>query len=121
MNSCWWIVQPWRRAISSVSSVLKESSSRISSAHSTLSRQPASETALFYLSHEELRGMRTGTARDRMAAALMRHPDRLLTAVLFWNLVVNLTYFATSVVVGMPEQLVSRGIVPPGSTLSVEE
>ena len=59
----------------------------------------ASETALFYLSHDELRGMRTGTARERMAAELLRRADRLLTAVLFWNLVINLTYFATSVVV----------------------
>lgn len=58
-----------------------------------------SETALFYLSHEELRAMRVGSARERLAAALMRRPDRLLTAVLFWNLVVNLAYFATSVVV----------------------
>lgn len=59
----------------------------------------ASETALFYLSHEDLRGMRVGSARDRVAASLMRQPDRLLTAILFWNLVINLSYFATSVVV----------------------
>lgn len=58
-----------------------------------------SETALFYLSHEDLRTMRVGSARERVAAALMRQPDRLLTAILFWNLVINLAYFATSVVV----------------------
>jgi len=59
----------------------------------------ASETALFYLSHEELRTMRVGNMRERVAAELMRRPARLLTAVLFWNLVINLAYFATSVVV----------------------
>lgn len=67
----------------------------------------ASETALFYLSHEELRTMRVGSAGDRLAAALMRHPDRLLTAILFWNLVINLAYFATSVVVA--RQLLQQG------------
>lgn len=58
-----------------------------------------SETALFYLSHDELRGFRSGNRRERMAAALLADADRLLTAVLFWNLVINLTYFAVSVVV----------------------
>ena len=58
-----------------------------------------SETALFYLSHDDLRTMRLGSMRERVAATLMRQPDRLLTAILFWNLVINLAYFATSVVV----------------------
>jgi len=59
----------------------------------------ASETALFYLSHDELRSFRAGKPRERMAAALLSDADRLLTAVLFWNLVINLAYFAVSVVV----------------------
>lgn len=59
----------------------------------------ASETALFYLSQDELRSFRIGRSRERVAAALLSNPDRLLTAILFWNLVINLTYFATSVVV----------------------
>ncbi len=58
-----------------------------------------SETALFYLSHNEVRGFRSGPQRQRMVAALLSNPDRLLTAVLFWNLVINLSYFATSVVI----------------------
>ena len=57
-----------------------------------------SETALFYLSADDLRTMRVGKPRERAAAALLADPDRLLTAVLFWNLVVNMTYFAISVV-----------------------
>lgn len=57
-----------------------------------------SETALFYLSRDELRSLQTGKPRERLVAALLRDPDRLLTAVLFWNLVINLSYFAVSVV-----------------------
>lgn len=58
-----------------------------------------SETALFYLSRDELRAMQVGRARQRMAAQLMQDPDRLLTAILFWNLMVNLTFFAVSVII----------------------
>ncbi len=57
-----------------------------------------SETALFYLSREELRNMATGTSAERLAATLMRNPDKLLTVVLFWNLVINLSFFAISIV-----------------------
>lgn len=59
----------------------------------------ASETALFYLSHDEVRAFRLGRPRERLVAQLLANPDRLLTAVLFWNLVINLAYFAVSVVV----------------------
>src|SRR5690606_994903 len=57
-----------------------------------------SETALFYLSRDELRTLQTGRSRERLVATLLRDPDRLLTAVLFWNLIINLSYFAVSVV-----------------------
>ena len=57
------------------------------------------ETALFYLSRDEVRAMRIGRPRQRLVAQLLRDPDRLLTAVLFWNLLVNMTYFAVSVIV----------------------
>lgn len=59
----------------------------------------SSETALFYLSRDELRSFRRGRARERVVAQLLSDPDRLLTAVLFWNLVINLTYFALSIIV----------------------
>lgn len=58
----------------------------------------ASETALFYLSHEDLRKFRLGSSQQRTVASLLSKPDRLLTAILFWNLVINLSYFAVSVV-----------------------
>jgi len=77
----------------------------------------ASETALFFLSHDELRSMRVGSARERLAASLLRRPDRLLTAVLFWNLVVNLSYFAVSVFVA--QRLVAAGHAAFAATFSV--
>jgi putative hemolysin len=57
-----------------------------------------SETALFFLSRDEVRAMQVGRPRQRLIAHLLRTPDRLLTAILFWNLVVNLTYFTVSLV-----------------------
>jgi len=54
----------------------------------------SSETALFFLSPNELRAMRVGSSGDRVAATLMSDPNRVLTAILFWNLVANMAYFA---------------------------
>lgn len=59
----------------------------------------ASETAFFYLTHEQIREFGGGNLRQRMVARLMSNPDRLLSAVLFWNLMINLMYFAVSVIV----------------------
>jgi CBS domain containing-hemolysin-like protein len=56
-----------------------------------------SETAIFYLSRDELRSLQIGRSRERLVASLLRDPDRLLTAILFWNLLINLTFFAVSV------------------------
>lgn len=55
-----------------------------------------SETAIFYLSPDELRAMRSGSSREQAVAALLAAPERLLTGLLFWNLTVNMTYFAVS-------------------------
>ncbi|HMO12921.1 MAG TPA: CNNM domain-containing protein [Pirellulaceae bacterium] len=54
----------------------------------------ASEASLFSLRPQDRRSLATGKAADRTAAKLLRDPNRLLSAVLFWNLVVNVTYFA---------------------------
>ncbi|MCA9037294.1 MAG: DUF21 domain-containing protein [Planctomycetaceae bacterium] len=58
----------------------------------------ASETALFFLSRDEIRNFGKGVGRQRMVAALMARPDRLLTAILFWNLLINLAYFSVGLV-----------------------
>jgi putative hemolysin len=54
----------------------------------------ASEAALFYLPSRDRQDMKNGTAAEQIAAYLLSNPDRLLSAVLFWNLVVNIAYFA---------------------------
>lgn len=59
----------------------------------------ASETAFFFLTREQIRRFSTGNRRQKMVAALLADPDRLLTAVLFWNLLINLAYFTVGVVV----------------------
>ncbi len=59
----------------------------------------ASETAFFFLSRDQIRRFGAGNSREKMVAHLMADPDRLLTAVLFWNLVINLGYFTVGIVV----------------------
>ena len=61
----------------------------------------ASEAAYFYLQRQDLRFLAAGNAAQRTAARLMQQPDRLLSAVLFWNLVINMIYFTISARVGM--------------------
>ena len=79
----------------------------------------ASETALFYLSHDEVRAFRMGSAAERLAARLLANPDRLLSAVLFWNLIINLVYFAVSVMIAQrlsgAEHTVLAGLFGVGS------
>ncbi|MEO0529894.1 MAG: CNNM domain-containing protein [Planctomycetota bacterium] len=58
-----------------------------------------SEAALFSISRSDRGEMEAGSAGERRAASLLERPERLLTAVLFWNLVVNLTYYALTEVV----------------------
>jgi CBS domain containing-hemolysin-like protein len=54
----------------------------------------ASEAALFYLSPRDRRVMASGTRGEKAALQLLEDPDRLLSAVLFWNLLINIAYFA---------------------------
>ena len=59
-----------------------------------------SEAALFSLRQQDRRFLKAGTRAQRLAADLLDDPDRLLSAVLFWNLVVNMTYFAVASIAG---------------------
>ena len=61
----------------------------------------ASEAALFYLRPSDRRQLADGNASQRAASKLLRDPDRLLASVLFWNLVINIVYFAISSVVSI--------------------
>ncbi len=61
----------------------------------------ASEAAMFYLRPQDKRRLGAGNSREQLAAALLNDPDRLLSGVLFWNLVSNVCYFAIASIVGM--------------------
>lgn len=56
----------------------------------------ASEAALFYLKPRDIREMASEKGGRLAAATLMQHPDRLLSAVLFWNLTINIVFFSIS-------------------------
>ena len=48
-----------------------------------------SEAALFYLRWDDRRTLSVGGPSQRAAARLLKNPDRLLSAVLLWNLAIN--------------------------------
>ena len=51
------------------------------------------------MNREEIRRFRKGRSSERTAASLLDRPNHLLVAVLFWNLVVNLSYFSLASVI----------------------
>ena len=59
----------------------------------------ASEAALFSLRPADRHALANGSRSQRMAASLLEDPERVLSAVLFWNLVVNIAYFAIASIV----------------------
>lgn len=56
----------------------------------------SSEAALYSLSRSDRKTFETGTRGQRAAARLLSDPDRLLSAILFWNLLINLLLFSIS-------------------------
>ena len=61
----------------------------------------ASEAAMFSLSRKDLARMSRGNSAQRTVVSLMHDYDRLLNAVLFWNLLVNLAYFTIASIVSL--------------------
>jgi CBS domain containing-hemolysin-like protein len=61
----------------------------------------SSEAALFSLSRSDRTAMATGTPGERRAAGLLKRPERLLTAVLFCNLTINLVNYALAEIVSV--------------------
>ncbi|WP_298859741.1 hemolysin family protein [uncultured Gimesia sp.] len=76
-----------------------------------------SETAIFYLSRDELRQFSKGKPSEQIIATLVADADRLLTAVLFWNLLINLTYFAVAGVIA--KSLADKGMTAAAGVFSV--
>ena len=56
----------------------------------------ASEAALFYLRPSDRRRLAAGSPGERSAARLLNDPEKLLSAILFCNLLANLFYFSVS-------------------------
>ena len=82
-----------------------------------------SEAALFSLQSDDRRALRTGGKAQRIAIQLLSRPDRLLTAILFWNLLVNIAYFALTSVIGIQLEREGRraeaGLVSLGALLAL--
>lgn len=76
-----------------------------------------SETAIFYLSRSELRQFSKGKPSEQIVAALAADADRLLTAVLFWNLLINLSYFAVAGVIA--RRLADQGLTAAAGVFTV--
>jgi putative hemolysin len=84
--TAWQIIVPWLVPMS----LLLISSGLMS----------GSEAALFSLRDRELKQLARGNKAARLAANLLQKPEELLSGVLFWNLLVNLTYFTLVGIVG---------------------
>lgn len=61
----------------------------------------AAEAAFFSLRAGERRRLEKGTRAEKLVINLLNDPDRLLSAILFWNLVINVAYFALSSIVAI--------------------
>ena len=59
-----------------------------------------SEAALFSLNHRSRKSLSRAGIGGRIASRLLQDPERLLSAVLFWNLLINMTYFAIAAIIG---------------------
>ncbi len=59
-----------------------------------------SEAALFSLQNRGRRQLARSGVGGRLAAGLLQQPERLLSAILFWNLLINMTYFAITAIIG---------------------
>lgn len=59
-----------------------------------------SEAALFSLSTRDKKLLRRGGIGGKIATRLLEQPEPLLSAILFWNLLINMTYFALAAILG---------------------
>ncbi len=58
-----------------------------------------SEAALFSLRDKDLRNLSRRGTSGRLAVNLVSQPERLLSAILFWNLLINITFFGIAGIV----------------------
>ena len=74
-----------------------------------------SEAALFYLRADDRRALGKGGPARRLVVQLLESPERLLSAILFWNLVINMAYFALVSIIGI--RLKDAGLYTEARTL----
>ncbi len=67
-----------------------------------------SEAALFSLQSDDRRTLKNGNSSQQMAVWLLSQPNRLLTAILFWNLIINIVYFALASLISLRLDAVER-------------
>ena len=67
-----------------------------------------SEAALFSLQMDDRRILKHGNTAQQVAVELLTRTERLLTAILFWNLIINIVYFALASVVTIRLESFSR-------------
>ncbi len=82
----------------------------------------SSEAAFFYLRRAQRRRLASGNRAQRLAAGLLEETDRLLTAVLFWNLVANLAYFTIASIISLDleaEHPTAAGTFAAGALLTM--
>lgn len=63
-----------------------------------------SEAALFSLQPDDRRALKRGTHAQRLAVQLLERPEQLLMAILFWNLILNIVYFALASIMSIQLQ-----------------
>ena len=82
-----------------------------------------SEAALFSLKADDRRALKRGSTSQQIALGLLDRPDQLLMTILFWNLIINIVYFALASVVSIQLQQQHRhteaGLVALGSLLVI--
>lgn len=66
-----------------------------------------SEAALFSMRERDRKQIRRSGTAGRLVERLLQQPDRLLAAILFWNLLINMIYFALVAIV-------SKNVSQPG-------
>jgi Mg2+/Co2+ transporter CorB len=64
----------------------------------------AIEAAMFSLRRAQRRELSKGSRAQQIVARLLDDPDRLLTAVLFWNLIMNLSFFTIGSIISLQAQ-----------------
>lgn len=60
-----------------------------------------SEAALFYLTRDDRERFVHGNRAQKRVVHLLSTPERLLTSILFWNLVINVGYFSIASRIGL--------------------